>query len=67
MGREIHFVLAVDIDTGEIRIDDETYMARFSREEGYWHTDKQEWFPEDQTLYSKALEILNSKATLEKE
>lgn len=68
MGREIHFVLAVDIDTGKIAIDDDTYAARFDYSEGYWDTEKEAWFEdEDRVLYDQALEILNTKAKLERD
>lgn len=68
MSREVHFVIAVDVDTNEVYIDDETYATRFDYSQGYWDTDKQEWFEdEDRLLYDKALEILNINATLGKE
>lgn len=68
MGREVHFVLAVDVDNGTISIDDDTYAAKFDLAQGYWDTEKEEWFEdEDRLLYDKALELLNAKARLERE
>jgi hypothetical protein len=68
MSREVHFVIAVDVDSGELYIDDDTYAAKFDLSQGYWDTEKAEWFEdEDRLLYDKALEILNSKSKLERE
>jgi len=68
MAKQVHFVVAVDVDTGTISIDDETYTARFSSSEGYWNTETEEWSSDPrQFYYDKALKILNSKANLERE
>jgi hypothetical protein len=68
MGREVHFVIAVDVDTKQVYIDDDTYSAKFDYEQGYYDTDKEQWFEdEDRTLYDLALGILNNKAQLERE
>ena len=68
MGREVHFVVAVDVDNKTIAIDDSTYRARFAPSEGYYDTEKLEWFEdEDLELYNNALQILNQRAVLEKE
>jgi len=68
MSREVHFVVAVDVDSGEIYIDDDTYAAKFDYSQGYYDTEKEAWFEdEDRLLYGKALEILNSKSKLERE
>ena len=65
MGREVHFVIAVDVDDNAIYIDDDTYTAKFDYDQGYWDTDKKQWCEdEDRLLYDKALKILNSKAQL---
>lgn len=65
MSREVHFVIAVDVDTNDIYIDDETYAAKFDYEQGYWDTDTEQWHEdEDRLLYDKALKILNNKAQL---
>jgi len=68
MGREVHFVIAVDVDNNTIAIDDGTYRSRFSKDEGYYDTDKLEWYEDENlTLYDLALGILNNKAQLERE
>lgn len=68
MSREVHFVVAVDVDTGKVYIDDDTYAAKFDMAQGYWDTENQEWFEdEDRLLYDKALDIFNRKALLENE
>lgn len=56
------FVLAVDVDTKEVFIDDESLVARFSGNEQVWNTDTQQWESDDDeaTLYGQALEILNT-------
>ena len=68
MGREVHFVVAVDVDNKTLYIDDDTYAAKFDHSQGYWDTDKEEWLEDsDRLLYDQALEILNTKAKLERE
>lgn len=63
MSRQVIFVVAVDIDTQEVFIDDETLVARFTRDEQVWNTDTNQWECDDDesTLYGQALEILNTK------
>lgn len=61
MAREIHFVIAVDIDNGTLSIDDGTYEARFSSNEQVWDTDKTEWRELQGKEYELALELLNTK------
>jgi hypothetical protein len=64
MAREVYFVLAVDIDNKTVFIDDETFTARFSKDEQVLDTEKQRWRDydgdEDEEYYL-ALEILNTK------
>jgi len=68
MSREVHFVIAVDIDNNTVKIDDDTYAAKFDYAQGYWDTDKEQWLEdEDRRLYDIALDILNTKAQLERE
>jgi hypothetical protein len=68
MSRQVHFVIAVDVDDNTVSIDDDTYAAKFDYSQGYWDTDKEQWFEdEDRTLYDLALGILNNKAQLERE
>jgi len=65
MSREMHFVIAVNVDTKEIYIDDDTYTARFTSSESYFDTNQEKWFEDlDQLVYGEALEILNAKAQL---
>lgn len=62
MSRQVYFVVAVDLDEEVPFIDDETYTARFSKDEQVWDTELKEWIEdEDLELYGKALEILNNK------
>jgi|AntAceMinimDraft_12_1070368.scaffolds.fasta_scaffold43745_3 hypothetical protein len=68
MSKQVHFVIAVDVDTKEIYIDDDTYSARFDEEQGYFDTDTESWkADDDQSFYNQALKILNTKAQLGKE
>ena len=68
MSREVHFVLAVDVDQKKIFIDDDTYAAKFDYDQGYWDTEQEKWLPdEDRLLYDQALVILNAKAKLEED
>lgn len=68
MGREVHFVIAVDVDNKTIAIDDSTYRSRFLSSEGYYDTEKLEWFEDEELeLYNYALQLLNQRAVLEKE
>jgi hypothetical protein len=65
MGREVHFVIAVDVDTKRAYIDDETYTSKFDSSQGYFDTRTDEWqVDEDRLLYDIALGILNSKSAL---
>jgi hypothetical protein len=64
MSRQIHFVIAVDIDEQKVYIDDGTYTARFQDYEQVWDTEKQEWREyegEENEEYHLALDILNTK------
>ena len=68
MSKQVHFVIAVDVDEKTVYIDDDTYAAKFDYAQGYWDTDKEEWLEDsDRLLYDQALEILNTKAQLERE
>jgi hypothetical protein len=61
MTREIHFVIAVDLDNETISIDDSSYMARWSGDEQVYDTEKNEWREFDEDEYELALELLNTK------
>jgi hypothetical protein len=68
MSRQVHFVIAVDVDDKNVFIDDETYSAKFDLCQGYWDTEKEQWIEdEDGSLYYEALAILNNKAQLERD
>ena len=68
MSKQVHFVIAVDVDTKEISIEDDTYLARFDEEQGYFDTDTESWeADDDQFFYDQAYKILNTKAQLGKE
>lgn len=61
MARQVYFVVAVDLESGVPFIDDDTFMARFSKDEKVWDTEANEWREEDyDTEYLPALEILNN-------
>lgn len=61
MSKLVYFVVAVDLDAGVPFIDDDTFMARFNKDEKVWDTELNEWREEDyDTEYLPALEILNS-------
>lgn len=63
MGRQVMFVVAVDIDTKEVFIDDDSLVARFASNEQIWNTETSEWESDDEnsTAYSQALELLNTQ------
>lgn len=60
MGRQVHFVVAVDLDTQEWWVDDDTFKSLFHEDEGTWNEDTQSW---EETTWDdniKALDILRS-------
>jgi hypothetical protein len=64
MSRQVYFVIGVDLDDKTVFIDDDTFTARFGKDEQVWDTDKQEWREyegEEQEEYDLALEILNTE------
>ena len=61
MARQVYFVIAVDLDDKTIRIDDDTFMARFGKEEQVWDDKTSEWREYAEDEYEKAVEILNAK------
>ena len=50
MSKIVYFVVGVDLDTKEVFIDDDTFLAKFGRDE-----------LENDEHYFEALEILNTK------
>ena len=61
MAREITFVLSVDLDNQIVRIDDDTYVARFGRDEQVWDTELKQWRDYEDGELTLAVEILNTK------
>ena len=61
MAREIHFVIAVDIDNGTISIDDGSYQARWAGNEQVWDNELCSWREFEDDEYELALELLNTK------
>ena len=63
MGRQVMFVVAVDLETKEAFIDDDSLVARFGSHEQIWNSDTEEWEADDEdaTAYHEALQILNTK------
>jgi hypothetical protein len=60
MAREVHYVLVVDLETGEVEIDNDTAIARFD-EKLLWDTDTQEWREETEDEANEAYTILRNK------
>jgi len=68
MSKQVHFVIAVDVDEKTVYIAEDTYAAKFDYAQGYWDTDKEEWLEDsERLLYDQALKILNTKAKLERD
>jgi hypothetical protein len=62
MSKQVYFVIGVDVDEGTAFIDDESFIARFGKDEQVWDTELREWVSDEgQGSYHKALDILNSK------
>lgn len=61
MARQVYFVIAVDLDDKTIRIDDDTFMARFGKEEQVWDDLTSVWREDEGSEYLEALELLNTK------
>lgn len=68
MAKQVHFVIAVDVDNQTIFIDDDTYTAKFDRAEQVWDSEAEHWLGDDDgSYYQSALTILNNKAQIERE
>jgi hypothetical protein len=66
MARLVHFVISVDLDDKSISVDDDTFMARFGKDEQVWDTELEQWVEyvvvDDETgdsEYDLAREILD--------
>lgn len=60
MGKQVYMIVAVDIDDNEWWVDDDTFIARFGKNEGTWNEETEEW---EETVWEdnvKALDILNA-------
>jgi len=68
MSKQVYFVIAVDVDNKTVAIDDEMFSLHYETLGGYYDTKTKEWgVDEDNSIYDKALKILNAKAQLERE
>lgn len=65
MSKQVHFVVVVDLATKEWWVDDDTFTARFGKDEGTWDTDTYTWEPTNWDDNITALEILNKGETNE--
>ena len=62
MSKIVYFVVGVDLETKSAFIDDDTFLARFDKEEAVFDDSTGEWSADDDlVLYKEALTILNSK------
>ena len=61
MSRLVYFVVGVDLDDKEIYIDDETFMAVFSKSQQVWDTDLNEWREYEADEYERAVDLLNTR------
>ena len=61
MSKIIYFVVGVDLEAEEAFIDDDTFMARFGKDEQVWNETTLQWEPDTTGLYQYALNILNNK------
>ena len=59
MARKVHYVIVVDLETGEIEIDNDTAIARFD-EELLYDTDTNEWREETEDEANEAYTILRN-------
>lgn len=59
MARKVHYVIVVDLETGEIEIDNDTAIARFD-EELLYDTDENEWREETEDEANEAYTILRN-------
>lgn len=51
----------MDLDQKEVFIDDEAFIARFSKSEQVWDDELEQWIEDPNLdLYTEALKILNS-------
>lgn len=58
MARQVHFVVVVDLDEKAWFVDDDTFTARFDKDEGTWDTETCDWRATTHEENIEALEIL---------
>ena len=56
MGKQVHFVVVADLDSETWWVDDDTFIARFGKDEGTWNTDTEQW---EETSWDDNLAGLN--------
>ena len=61
MTRQVYFVIAVDLDDKTVWIDDDTFVARFGKDEQVWDDKTSEWREYAEDEYENAVAILNEK------
>lgn len=60
MGKQVHFVVVADLDSQTWWVDDETFSARFSENEGTWNPDTKQWEATSWEDNLDGLDILNN-------
>lgn len=58
MGKQIHYVVVADLDSGTWWIDDE--YTRLRLEDGTWNTETEDWEETTKPDYSAGLKILDA-------
>lgn len=56
MSKQVHYVVVADLDSRTWWVDDDTFMARFGKNEGTWNTDTEQW---EETAWDDNLAGLN--------
>lgn len=61
MGKQVYYVVVADLDSETWWVDDETFMARFSKYEGTWNTDTEHWEETEWDDHLAGLKILDAQ------
>lgn len=61
MGKQIHYVVVVDLDSETWWVDDEMFTARFGKHEGTWNTETNQWEKTDWDDNLAGLKILDAQ------
>ena len=56
MSKQVHFVVVADLDSETWWVDDDTFIARFGKNEGTWNTVTEQW---EETSWDDNLAGLN--------